>query len=172
MPRTQTNTEERVAQNRRLVEEVAIETGEVMTIKRAAEHRRKNKTGGAIPARDIDFGDDTVAPIGVVLAAVDEYKVLKGGSASLRLITDAREFGEILHDAARISQGEIVVAALYYIPRDYGLDLDPQDPDAQAQNPDAQTPTPTTPPRPTTTPGNDLDAIAAQIQAELNGTPT
>lgn len=154
MARTQTNTDERVSQNRRLVEEVAIETGEVMTIKRAAEHRRKTKAVGPIPARDIDFADDEVKPIGVVLAAVDEYKVLKGGSASLRLITDAREFGETLHDAARISQGEVVVAALYYVPRNFGLD----DWD------DDQAPGPTPEPSPT----GDLDAIAAQIQAELN----
>lgn len=122
MPRTQTGADERRRQTHRLVEEVAIETGEIMTIAKAAAHRREQKRTSLIPARDIDFGDDEVQPVGVILASVDEYKVLKGGAASLRLITDSREFGDVLHDAARISVSDVLVAAIYHIPRNYNLD--------------------------------------------------
>lgn len=118
MPRQQTGTEERVQQNRRLREEVEVELGTPVSIARAAAHRRSQRDTSLLVARDIDFEDESLEPVGVVLAKVDEYKVIRGGAATLRLLTNAREFGGVLHDAARMSQSDVLAVAIYAVPRE------------------------------------------------------
>lgn len=126
MPRLRTPTYERKMQKQRLIEEVSDELGEDVTLARAVAHRkaRNAEHSSMIPAREIDFSADEVQPIGVVLGRVDDYKVVRGATSALRITTSAREFGEILHDAARVSQSEVLAIAIYAIPRDLGLDLE------------------------------------------------
>lgn len=126
MPRQRTDAEERTRQNQRLVEDVERETGVPMSIVRAQEHRRAQRDGSTIQPREVDFEDADLRPIGVVLARVDKYTVNKGATASLALVTNAREFGSILHEAGLISTSDLLAVALYEIPRDVG-DLDDDD---------------------------------------------
>lgn len=128
MPRAKTDAAERKLQRHRVRDEVSAELGEDVSIARAVEYRRSQKKENAlIPARDVDFSDVDVQPVGVVLGRVDDYRVLRGGAASLRINTSANEFGEVLHDAARVANGNLLAVAIYVIPRDLGLDEEDED---------------------------------------------
>lgn len=124
MPRQQTSAVERTEQNNQLTEQVAAELGkDSVTVRYAQQHRRQEKAIiSRIKPRELDLGDAKVVPIGVVLASVQDYKILRGTTAALSLVTNAREFGDVIHDAARISPSGLLVAALFEIPRDLGLE--------------------------------------------------
>lgn len=124
MARKQTAAAERTEQNHRLVDEVEAETGVPMTVRRAQDHRRNQANGSNIQAREIDFADTELVPIGVVLAKVDSYRITKATTATLGLVTNAREFGSILHEAGLLSSSDLLAVALYAVPRNLGLDDD------------------------------------------------
>lgn len=126
MPRQQTAAEERTRQNHRLQDDVSRELGVPVSLARARAHRRAQRDGSTIVAREVDFEDTELVPIGVVLARVDNYKVTKGATATLSLVTNAREFGAILHEAGLVSVSDQLAIALYSIPRPV-LDEDDDD---------------------------------------------
>lgn len=122
MARTSTDATERTAQNHRLVAEVSTELGiDAVTVRAAQEHRRKTRGVSDIVARQLDLNDANVKPIGVVLGTVGEYRA-RTGTGHLTVTTNSREFKEVLLDASELSGSELLVMALYYIPRNLGLD--------------------------------------------------
>lgn len=124
MPRQQTSAQERTEQNDQLREQVAAELGkDHVTIEVAQQYRRNERAViNRLVARELDLSDANVKPIGVVLAAVQDFKILRGTTASLSLVTNAHEFGAVIHDAALISPRGLLVVALFEIPRDLGLE--------------------------------------------------
>lgn len=122
MARTSTDATERTAQNHRLVAEVATELGtNAVTVRAAQEHRRKTRGVSDIVARQLDLTDEDVKPIGVVLGTVGEYRA-RTGTAHLTITTNNKEFKTVLNDASDLSGSELLVMALYYIPRNLGLE--------------------------------------------------
>lgn len=118
MPRTQTAADERTEQNRRLQRESAAAVGaDYLTLEAAKKVRRDRTSVVGIVQREILLDDEELQPIGVVLAKVMDYKVTASNHASLSLITNAVEFGDTIHDAARISNSEQLVVCLFRIPR-------------------------------------------------------
>lgn len=124
MARTSTDADERFKQRRDIQREVASELGvDHVTIKTAEEHRRATRSVRDIKERTLDLEDVDIQPIGVLLAQVADFKVTRGVTAQLNLVTNAIDFGPLLLDASIVSSGELLVCALYRIPRAHGLDM-------------------------------------------------
>lgn len=129
MPRLQTGATERRHQKDQLKREVASELGvDNVTITVAEEYRRRTHSVTDIVERELDLTDVELKPIGVVLAQVTDFKIIRGVTAVLNLATNAREFGPTILNASMLSHGDLLVCALYSIPRKLGLD--PEDPEA------------------------------------------
>lgn len=101
MPRTETSAPERTEQNRRLKERVAFELGvdvDSITLKSAIEYRKSQRAAGLwapspqppnkgasprhsnhlVPDRVLDFTDDELTLLGVVLAKVQSVTIERG----------------------------------------------------------------------------------------------
>lgn len=112
----------RTKQNKRLQKEVASDLGvDAVTVKQAAAHRRKVKGVLDIVQRPIPLDDENLEPIGVVLGALDGFRTVSGKTAYVQVTTNALEFGHTILDAANVSHSELLVIALYKIPRNLGL---------------------------------------------------
>jgi hypothetical protein len=128
MPRTRTDAAERTAQNNKLQAEMAGVLGaNSITLQAAKKVRDKVRSVVDITPRELDLSDAEVLPVGLILARVTDYKITNGVNASLSLVTNAYEFGDVLHDAARLSHSDLLVAALFRIPRRLGLDDEPDE---------------------------------------------
>lgn len=118
MARVRTDAVERKKQRDAMVSEVAGELGvDHMTVSAAQTYRAKTRSVIDITQRELTLDDVDLQPIGVVLARVGDYKIIGGINAQLALTTNAHEFGDIVHDAARVSHAELLVCALFRIPR-------------------------------------------------------
>lgn len=123
MPRLQTGAAERAMQRERLQREVASELGaDSITVAEAERYRRETRSVTDIVERELDLSDVDLKPIGVVLAQVTDFKIIRGVTAVLNLATNAREFGPTILNASMLSHGDLLVCALYSIPRKLGLD--------------------------------------------------
>lgn len=125
MPRTQTPAAERTRQNHRLVERISAELGRPVTVDEAIGYQRAKKLGARFPghlvSRDIDFSDQQIRYLGQLITQVEDFKLVRGVVASLSLTT-VPEYRHLLLDAAAISRHSVLMAVLYEIPRDLGLD--------------------------------------------------
>lgn len=142
MARTRTDAAERTRQNQRLVEQVSAELGRRVTVREAQAHRRAQRDGTVdtprrgsprgggeshlIPDRELDLTDEQVEYIGKLIAKVEDFKIMRGVTASLSLTTSI-DFRHLLVDAATVSRSELLVCVLYKIPRNLGLDDDEDD---------------------------------------------
>ena len=124
MPRLRTDAAERVAQMHLARDRAASELGtDNLTIKAAADYTRRVKRTDDITADMIprDLSDERLEPAGVVLGHVSDFKVIRGTTAELKLLTDAREFGATLLNASTTSASELLVVAMFRIPRNLDL---------------------------------------------------
>ena len=146
MPRTRTDAAERTRQNQRLVAEVGAELGRPVTVREAQAHRRAQRgldappTGTTPPVsgasagsprgggtahlvkdRPLDLTGDEVEYIGTLLAQIEDFRIIRGVTASLSLTTSP-DFRHLLVDAALVSRADLLVCDLYCIPRNHGLD--------------------------------------------------
>lgn len=153
MARARTTASERSAYNDRIRTEVEQIVGHPVTVRQATEYRqykagkrdepewvgeepagemrgspRGGRTAHLIPQRDItELAErDDLEPIGTLLAQIEDFKVLRGGVASLSLTTSV-EFAHLLVDASVLSAHELLVAALYKVPRKAVEDPDESD---------------------------------------------
>lgn len=142
--RRQTPAAERTEQNRRLVAQVSAEIGRKVTVREAEAYRRAQRQGldGAVVTGEqrgnprggkdsnaayliedtpVDLTDEQVVYIGTLKARVEDFRILRGHVSALTLTTST-EFRHLLVDAATISRSDLLVAVLYRMPRDLGLD--------------------------------------------------
>lgn len=141
MPRLRTDAAERAAQTDLLVDRVASELGsDKVTIKQAAAYTKRVKGVRDITVNRIpQFLDDPrLEPAGVILGHVTDFKTVRGTTAQLSLITNAQEFGGTLLNAATTSASELLVVAMFRIPRGKSLTEDTDDVDSDDQAPDAE----------------------------------
>lgn len=125
MPRQQTAAAERSRQNDVLRTETATELGvDSVTVRQAQTYRRKIKGVDDITSSPIPLDDENLIPVGVVKGTVQDFKTVRGATAHLSLMTNAREFGDVLLDASITSVSEVLVIAMYRIPRDIESILD------------------------------------------------
>lgn len=132
MARLRTDAAERTAQNHLLRDRVASELGrDQVTIREAERYARRVKgvvdiTRDRVPR---DFSEKNLEPAGVILGHVSDFKVVRGVTAQLSLLTNAREFGDVLMDASLTSASELLVVAMFRVPRVWSDEADDEDSD-------------------------------------------
>ena len=116
MPRKETAASERIAQMHRTQAVESARAGRPVGVREAAR-LRKEQNAAAPPAgflmedRSVNVEGREMRRVGQVLAKVTDLKQLRGAMLSLNLETDL-EFGHLLMDAARISNGRYLLVTL------------------------------------------------------------
>lgn len=119
MARVETKAAERKAQRDATVEQVAAETGQVMTVRDATAYRRNERTIVTLNTltSQVEVDLSTLDHIGSILAAIKDFRIQSGGYATLQLVTDGRSYSDILTAAALLSQSHNLIIDLHLTPK-------------------------------------------------------